>query len=135
MIGQSRCVMRRERVAVLGGKGLFEDSVVAALAAKPGLLVRRFSLSDVGATSGEINTFAPDMVVLVGDIDQAVPPNVIPHIDNGMAVLTLDPVEPAMGFSYRVRKSPASLDSVLRTMRAARIMLGTKKAVEKAHTV
>lgn len=115
--------MYRDRVAVVGGRGLFGDTVVAALASKRRFHVRRFSLDDQSTTSRELAAFKPDMIVLVGGIDQPLPQAILPQIEKGVVIVTLDPGEPTMDFSCQVRQAPATLETVMRTVQAARLML------------
>ena len=114
---------KRERVAVVGGRGLFEETVAAALVSKRHLHVRRFALDEESTMSREIGAFKPDMIVLMGSIGQPVPQAILPQIEKGVAIVTLDPTKPTMDFSYQVREAPATLETVLRTVEAARIIL------------
>ncbi|MBF8267567.1 MAG: hypothetical protein HW388_1075 [Dehalococcoidia bacterium] len=115
--------MERDRVAVVGGKGLFGDTVVAALASKRRFHVQRFFLDDQSATARELNAFKPDMIVLVGGIDQPVPQAILSQMEKGVVIVTLDPGEPTMDFSCQVRQAPATLETVMRTVQAARLMV------------
>lgn len=121
--------MRRDRVAVLGRRGIFEDSLVAALASNGSLRVRQFPLAYQGATPGEIRAFGPDVVVVVGKDWPALPDAVLP-LKEGVAIITLDPREPNMSFSYLDSRAPATLDSVLEVVRTARAVLRTKRTSE-----
>ncbi len=116
--------MPRDRVAVIGGWGLFTDSVAAALASKPGFRVRRFSLEDEDALSEEISAFEPDVVVAVGGADRPIPQAALMHMEEGVAVVTLDPTEPTMSFTYQERNTRATLEHVLGVVRA---MLHSRK--------
>ena len=116
-------MLQRNRVAVIGGKGLFGDTVVAALASERRFLVQRFSIEEQSSMSEQIDTFEPDMIVLVGGIDLPLPQAVHSQLQKGVAIVTLDPREPTLDFSCQVRQAPATLDMVMRTVEAAHLML------------
>ncbi len=111
--------MRRDRVAVLGAGGLFQNSLVEALASHRWFLVRRFPLDDPEATVERVNAFGPQVVLVVRSTDAPVPPAALSLMERGIPIITLDPKEPAMTFSFQERNTSATLGRVLEALRAA----------------
>ena len=118
--------MRRDRVALIGGAGVFEDSLAATLASNRSVRVRRFDQDD------DVAAFDPDVIVIVGPAEAANEAEEAPQFAEGVAVLRLDPLESTMSFSCRTGRTPASLDSVLAAVRAARALLRGKRMAEGA---
>ncbi|MBI4311645.1 MAG: hypothetical protein HY681_07670 [Chloroflexi bacterium] len=114
--------MRRDRVAVLGVGGLFEESVIEALGTHRLFLVRRFPVADPETTLEMINEFRPHAVLVVRSGDESLAQGVISHMEADVPIVTLDPKEPAITLSFKANKAGASLEGVLEALRAARAL-------------
>ncbi|MBI4340337.1 MAG: hypothetical protein HY680_10380 [Chloroflexi bacterium] len=119
--------MRRDRVAVLGEEGLFQASLMEALATQRWFEVQSFSTADPEAAVAQVSAFQPHVVLVVRSSGEPVPQAVFSQMEKGVPILTLDPKEPAMTFSFQERKASTTLDRVLEALRAARPLFSGRR--------